>query len=330
MKNYLSYIIFVITLVSVISCCNYEEVEKREINIKEIQGEWFCQENATYLKFSTNTFQGSIFSNLEEMPKVEMDLIGKWGYYPTNNILRMIVEYSNSTDVQTRDYKLIQADNNMLVLYDMEFNTRYIFYKVIDSRTMAVGDSYDMAIDGFVPNSYSVVSSHVAKIDTLGSVLAIGAGTTFVCAESETNKVYSKIEILRVPSFVKDIFSTFDLVCSRYGSPHYNAYYASGDILNMAAGFTKEQIEPNLDAIYYFYDENTREITQIQIFYRDMEAFSKDIAYIRDNFYDVYRNGTVYGLDPGIMRNNFFILIIKNSGVIKYSNQLYFRNNGHY
>ena len=332
MKKYLSYIVLATALFFFASCSSDDNVEKTEINIKSVQGEWFCQENATYLKFFANSFQGAIYSNVEESPKEETSITGRWVYYPKNNILRMDVEYSNSIRTNTRDYKLVNVGNNMLVLFDMEFNTRYTFHKIVDNRTMLIGDSFKMSIEDFTPNLYSVVSPSIARVDDTGYVETKSAGTTFVRAKNESNEVYAKIDVLRIPSYQGDILSLIDKVYSRMGTPDFNAHYESEGISNMLCRYNTESSVPDvaLNAMVYIYDDSSREITQIQIRYQDLEIFQEDVSYIKDNYYDVYRDGTVYGIDPGIKNNDFYIFPYLDDGIIIFANVSYYGKNGHY
>lgn len=332
MKKYILCAMSLFVIVFITSCSSDENVEKTCFDSKSVQGEWFCLENATYIKFSVNAFQGEVYSNLEGVPKMEMGIKGKWVFFPTNNVLRLMVEYANSIRVENRDYKLMKLENNTLVLFDMQFNTQFTFFKVVENRTMAVGEGLDMSVDGFTPSSYSVVSTSIAKVDNTGHVEATSAGTTFIYAKNEVSAVYAKIDVLRIPGYQNDLFSTIDKVYSRLGNPDFNAFYEYRDVKNMLSRYNtvSSVTDVALNAIVYFYDDSTREISQIQIRYQDLDKFNEDVAYIKDNYYDVYRNGAVYGAYPGMMKNEFYIYPAIDDGILIFTNQLYFRQNLHY
>lgn len=333
MKNFLSLLIMSVTLVF-IACSDDEPVEKRVYQSKAIEGKWFCEDNATYLDFTNSSFRGSIYSDLEDISLESESLTGKWLYYPSNNILRMEVEYSISKYKESRDYKLVNVDDNVLTLFDVQFNTQYSFFRVIDEHEIAIGESFDINVSRFTPSSFSSVSPVIAGVDSRGKVEGTCAGTTFIRTSSVSDMVFVKVDVLRIPGYVSELFSTIDEVFERYGAPDVNEFYEDDVISNMMAGYeTPTSLkDASMISVYYTYDENTREITQIQTFYKNVDAFKVDFSYIREHLYDVYKDGTVYGEFPGIVKNEYNIMAASNDvlGLVMYTNQIYLRENIHY
>lgn len=333
MKNYLSLIIMSVTLVF-IACSDDESVEKRVYQSKAIGGKWFCEDNATFLEFTNSSFRGSIYSDLEEISLAGESLTGKWVYYPSNNILRMNVEYSSSKYKESRDYKLVNVEDNILTLFDVQFNTQYTFFRVIDEHEIAIGKSFDINVSHFTPSSFSSVNPVIADVDSRGKVEGACAGTTFIRTSSLSDMAFVKVNVLRIPGYVSELFSTIDEVFERHGTPDVNDYFEDDVTSNMMARYETASSLKDAAMIYvnYTYDEDTREITHIQTFYKNVDIFNVDFSYIREHFYDVYKDGTVYGEYPGLVKNEYDIMAASNDvlGLVIYSNQVYFRNNHHY
>lgn len=316
-----------------LSCSDDDHAEKTVFQAKDIEGAWFCLENATFLNISNTSFHGSVFTIQEEIPTTGENLTGTWTYYPSNNILRMRVEYEKSKIVETRDYKIIKVEENRLDLIDLELNTLYTYYRVVDNRIIPIGESFKVNAGDFTPSSYSVINTAIADVDIRGNVFTKTAGTTFVCASSELEKVYARVDVLRIPYYQKELFSTIDMVLKKYGKPDYSGYFNTANISNMGVRYnTKSTIrDKGLQEIVYIYDEITKEITIITMVYKEGVSFSEDMSYIKQHFYDVFKDGTTYGIEPGMSQNEFNILSIRSKyDEIRYVNQIYLRKNKHY
>lgn len=332
MKHYKFSLVLAIAIVFG-ACSDDETIERPVYHSKDFQGEWFCQENATFLKISYTNFNGTIYSDMESESKIEMNIIGKWTFFPTNSIVRMNMSYAKHSE--TRDYKVLKVDKNTLELVDIDFNTKFVYHKVIGECELAIGENFDISVNDFTPSLYSTISPTIAKIDNQGHVKALNKGTTFVKAESGSDIVYAKINVIRVPCYLQELFSTIDKIIERLGEPD--------DIIlidennpnsNLEAIYkTSSSIKDlGLVYLYYVYDKDTREISIISTYYKTPSIFNDDLLYIKDKYYDVYRDSSVYGANAGIVKNDFFIevYIDENMAFTSYLNQLYFWQNGKY
>lgn len=330
MKRYLYFILA--GALMMMSCSDNDYVEKAVYKAKDVEGMWFCQENATFLSVYNTSFQGSVISIQEDIPTIVENLTGTWSYYPSNNILRMRFEYEKSKAIATRDYKLVKVDGNSLTLIDLDFNTLYTYYRVAEYYNLAIGDNFKMNTGSLVPSFYSVLNADIAEVDNMGNVVAHTAGTTFVSASSGTEIVYTRLDVDRIPCYQKSLFSTIDSVFDKYGKPDHSLFYDKNSISNMIAEYSTESKvkDKGLREIDFFYDDKTREITFIRTYYKSGVSFAEDISYTKEHYFDVIKeeNNTTYGLSPGMSKNDFYIIVA--DGLLLYSNQEYLRNNKHY
>lgn len=334
MNKALLYLLMIITLF-ITACSEDESVEKKIYDAKDIEGEWFCKNNATILDFARTSFNGSIYTDLDSLPKVAETITGSWVYFPKNNILRMEIHYANSSNSNTRDYKILSIEKNTLNLVDIELNTEFVFHKVVEKLEIAIGDNYDMKVSNFAPSSYSAIPSTIVDVSSQGQVNARNAGTVFVCAENASDAVYARLKIYRIPYYQNELFGTIDDIFAKYGTPDYDEYVIDETMDNMRARYKQKSLkDKGLLGISYSYDYDTREITKIETIYHNFDIFNEDLTYLLENYYDIYQDGTVYGQYPGIMKNDYNILKVfidnGNYGEFIYVNQLYYRRNQHY
>lgn len=334
MNKALLYLLMIITLF-ITACSEDESVEKIIYNAKDIEGKWFCKNNATILDFALPSFSGSIYTDLDSSPKVAETISGSWMYFPKNNILRMDIHYANTSNSNTRDYKIISVDKNTLTLADIQLNTKFVFHKVVEDLEIAIGDDFDMNVSDFVPSSYSATPSTIVDVGSQGQVTTRNAGTVFVCAENASDAVYARLKINRVPCYRTELLGTIDDIFAKYGTPDFDEYVKNESMDNMRARYKQISLkDEGLLGISYSYDYDTREITNIETIYHNFDIFNEDLTYLLENYYDIYQDGTVYGQYPGIMKNDYNILKVfidnGNYGEFIYVNQLYYRRNQHY
>ena len=333
MNKALLYLLMIITLF-ITACSEDESVEKKIYNAKDIEGEWFCVNNATILDFALSSFSGSIYTDLDSSPRVAETITGSWMYFPKNNILRMDTRYANTSNSNTRDYKIISVDKNTLTLADIQLNTKFVYHKVVEDLEIAIGDDYRLNISDFAPSTYSAIPSTIVDVGNQGQVTTRNAGTVFVCAENASDAVYARLKICRVPCYRDELFGTIDDIFTKYGTPDIDEYVINESMDNMRARYKQKSLkDKGLLGISYSYDYNTREITKIETIYTDFDIIKEDLTYLMENYYDIYQDGTLYGLYPGIMKNEFILNVLiedGNYGEFIYTNQLYHRKNQHY
>jgi (2Fe-2S) ferredoxin len=96
------------------------------------------------------------------------------------------------------DYLLTDVDDCTLKLCSKKFNCIDVFYKVVDSRELAFGQTAQMdisQISSFTPSEYQVLNNNVATVDESGCVTACGIGSTFVVAKDGDKRVAMKITV---------------------------------------------------------------------------------------------------------------------------------------
>ncbi|MBR2777837.1 MAG: hypothetical protein IKD75_12245 [Prevotella sp.] len=330
MKNIL-YPFLLIVAFAFLACADDNTPEQPIFQAKDFQGEWFCQENFTFLDISFSNFRGTRYSNLETGLNTEMNITGRWVYYPSNHILRMDIHYTNSSE--TRDYKILKVDSNTLTFVDLQFNTQYVYHKVVGECELAIGDTFDMNNIDLIPSSFSSLNPHVVDVDNQGHVIAHNTGTAFVCAESVSDKNYMKIDVIRIPCYLKELWLSIDDIIAKYGTPDNIILYDEEDPnSNMMAIYKTPLPDTGLGEIQYVYDQETREITLIYTYYMYLAMYSDDVSYVKDNFYDIMLDGSLYGEYVGMIKNNYYIshFYTGESAALTYYNQIYLRLHGHF
>jgi hypothetical protein len=323
----------IIIVASLLSCSDDDNIKKTVYQARDIEGMWFCQENVTFLNVYNTSFQGSVISIQEEIPTTVENMTGTWSYYPSNNILRMQFEYERNKTIATKDYKLVKVEGNSLTLIDLDYNTLYTYHRVADYSVLAIGESFKMNAGSFVPSSYYVLNAAIADVDNKGNIVAYTAGTTFVSASSGGEMAYARLDVLRIPYYQEELFSSIDSVFENNVNPDYCDFYEKDAISNMRVSYHTESTirDKGLKQIVYTYDDKTREITTISTVYKEDISFAEDISYIKERYYDVLKDGTTYGLEPTMENNEFYIMQKKSQyGEIIYINHLYFKKNKHY
>ena len=63
-----------------------------------------------------------------------------------------------------------------------------------------------------------------------------------------------------------------------------------------------------------------------------LAMYSDDVSYVKDNFYDIMLDGSLYGEYVGMIKNNYYIshFYTGESAALTYYNQIYLRLHGHY
>lgn len=306
MKYYYK-LLFIIAIALSLGACESEDIpEQPVIEAAMFRGEWFSEETSTYLFMGYNSFEGSIYKDMEEIPEEGESINGNWTFFPVNNLLRMQVHYTKSQFSKTRDYKVISIDDHSMKLLDIYLNTEYIYYKVTDDYMLLPGDK--ISISGMNADTYEVVSPKVAKIEASGLLTARSTGTTFVSASKDQSKQYVRIDVFsRVEAYLQELLSSIDDVIEKYGKPDRGPAQISQDKPMMSIAYIENINDCGLVYIEYRYHPESREISKIFTVSANKELFDKDRSYMDDTFIDVYNDGSVYYENPFYGDSNFFI-----------------------
>lgn len=317
--------------------CGKSDSDNTEVNNKielsMFYGEWFSVSNSTYYNFVNTKMEGIIYQNMNTMPSIYDYISGGWTFYKENSILRILVNYNNKMESQTEDYKVISIDDYSMTMQYIEYSKEIVLNKIIASKTMSIGEKYDINNNNsnFESPIYSSLNTSIATVDNTGQVTATGTGITFISIKSQVGTVFVKIEVdSRVDTFTEELFSNIDKILETHGQPDNTADTESG---TKVVVYMKSVADSSLGYVHYRYDDETREITQILTVYTNESSYKNDESYIKDNnviIEDLV--GDVYGKDAFLLSNKYSYNLLKDDEGYKilYSNFAYSIKYGRY
>ena len=331
MKKYLS-LLFTLAAVMLTACSGDDEVvEKPVMNYMMIQGQWFSEDNSTYMNLGYTSFNGVVYDQLDTSPVDGEVLNGTWAFYPANNMIRMVIHYEHAKFSENRDFKVLAVNSSSMKLLDTELNAEYTYHKVAETKSMMLGENYDISIPNFNATSYQAISPIMAEVSDGGRVKTHDEGTAFVKATSGATSYFVKIDVgSRIDSYYNELLHlTIDQVKERYGTPDFEG---PSDTPNMVISYTKSISDRKLNYIHYRYDADTREVTQIQTIYITPEDYEAGIRDIQGKYYDVLSDGSVYGVYEWVLDNDYYIQPFVNGDyhVILYFNYSYHKAHGYF
>lgn len=325
--NRLISFLMLVTALFMVACSSDDEMkEKPVIESSMFQGEWFSEDNYTYLQMTYSSFSGCTYEEIESIPEVGVDIYGKWLFYPENSLVRMSIQYSTTGITETRDYKVISIDDNMMVLYDMELNAQYSYHKVVSHQQLEMGRNFNVNSIVAQGSSYSSTSSFVAKVDGQGRVVATGPGTAYIGTNLGGKVLFIRVDVdSRVDCYAIEMLSySIDDIIEKYGTPDFSG---PTDTPTMVISYTKSINDASMSYIHYRYDEETREITEISMFYSNNESYKLDFIYLQDNYYPFMDFAGAFATEEWFANNIFYIHQFENdSGKHLLYNNMYYRN----
>lgn len=324
--------LFIITICLMLfvmtSCEDDYVVEKPLIESSMFQGEWYSEDNNTYLNFNYSSYSGSVYMINGNTAKIGENITGKWMLYPENNRIRLDAYYSESNISDTRDYKVISINEKMMILLDLALGSQYQYHRVTRSYNLYLGDRIDVVKEGYKTTTSSSTSPSVVKINN-EVITAIGSGDAYIRIDGNVDYTFIKVNVLPRPiCYAVELLSTIDEILKKYGEPDGKA--ESNNSPSLVIGWGKTINDSSLNYIHYLYDEQSREITEIKIIYKSEEDFDVDSSYIRQEFHDL-QDGT-YGLEPFLGNNSFTILFDKSKHglTMLFSNMDYFLHHNYF
>lgn len=310
------------------SCGDDYVVEKPLIESSMFQGEWYSEDNNTYLNLNYSSFSGSVYIIKGNTTKIGENVSGKWMFYPANNRMRLDAYYSESNLSDTRDYKVISINEKMMILLDLALGSQYQYRRVTCSYNMYLGDKIDVVKEGHKPTIFSSTSPSVVKINN-EVITAIGSGDAYVRLDRNDDYTFIKVNVLPRPiCYTAELLSNIDEILEKYGKPDGEA--ESNNSPSKVIGWGKTINDSGLTYIHYLYDEQSREITEIRIVYKSEEEFDFDSSYIKQQF-NYLQDGS-YGLAPFLGNNSFTIFFDKSEHglTMLFSNMDYFFHHNYF
>ena len=331
MKKYIS-ILCMLATVMLTACSNDDDVvEKTVMDYTMFQGQWFSEDNNTYLNLGYTAFNGVVYIQLETSLVEGEILNGTWKFYPANNMIRMTIHYDNAKFTENRDFKVLMVNGSSMKLLDTELNAEYIYHKVVETRSMMLGEDYDISISNFNATSYLALSPEVAAVSGGGRVKTHDEGTAYVKATLGATSYFVRIDVgSRIDSYYNELLNmTIDEVKERYGIPDFEG---PSDTPNMVISYTTNISDRKLNYIHYRYDAETRQVTQIQTIYVTPEDYEAGVIDLQNKYYDVLSDGSIYGEYEWVLNNDYYIQPFVNGDyhVILYYNYSYQNAHGYY
>ena len=331
MKIYIS-LLFTLAAVMLTACSGDDDVvEKTAMDNTMFQGQWFSEDNGTYLNLGYTSFSGIVYDQLDTSPVEGEMLTGTWMFYPANGMIRMSIHYDNAKFSETRDFKVLAVSSTSMTLLDTQLNAECTYHKVAETTAMMLGEDYDISIPDFSASVFQTVSPEIATVSDGGRVKTHDEGTAFVKATSGTSSYYVRINVgSRIDSYYNELLNlTIDEVKVRYGTPDYDG---PSDTPNMVISYSKSINDRRLNYIDYRYDAETREVTMIRTLYKDLTDYYVGVNYLQDNYYDLLGDGTMFGEYAWFANNDYYIqdFISGENIVILYANRTYNKEHGYY
>ena len=99
----------------------------------------------------------------------------------------------------------------------------------------------------------------------------------------------------------------------------------------MAIAWDNTFSDTSLEYIHYRYDEETREITQIATWYKNVDSYNSDYLYIKNIFYEIIEE--TFGEYEWVLNNAYYIIPLyelNGNYHINYNNHKYYNEHGYY
>ena len=328
MKKFFSLLLLSLGIVFMASCNDDENEKKGKFESSQFEGEWcmLSGTTATDLVLTAKSLSGAVYVNVTTTPRVKDELSGSWSYTPNSEMLQMNIIYSISSLQKASYYKVINCTDHMLLLREQETGSEDIYYKVVASPTLELGQSCDIDLPNFPNADYVSSNPAIATVDAQGRVTAVGQGLAFITVSTLQGSVVVKVNVVgNVYKLVDDLTSDIDAVMSAHGTPDVTGQ--SGQ--NSAIVYRQPTFVTGISAIQYQYDESTREVTRILTLYKEEADYESDANFIKTTYINV--SGNLYGLNE-VLTNNPYLLspFIDGGYYISYNNQSYYIRKGHY
>lgn len=331
MNKYVSLLCMLAAVILTACSSDDDVVEKPVMDYTMFQGQWFSEDNGTYLNMGYISYSGVVYDQLDTSPVEGEILTGKWMFHPANNIIKVDMHYGNAKFTEGRFFKVLAVSSTSMTLLDTELNAEYTYHKVAETKAMMLGENYDISIPNFNATSYQAISPIMAEVSDGGRVKTHDEGTAFVKAMSGATSYFVKIDVdSRIDSYYNELLHlTIDQVKERYGTPDFEG---PSDTPNMVISYTKSISDRKLNYIHYRYDADTRQVTQIQTIYITPEDYEAGVSDLQSKYYDVLSDGSVYGEYEWVLNNDYYIQPFVNGDyhVILYYNYSYQNAHGYF
>lgn len=277
------YLLIISISLSVIACSNDNDDTEDELSIDTslFKGEWFSEDNDSYMIMNVSSYSKHFYVGLDSVPKEAMHSSGSWLFYPTNRRIRM-----NNGSYESFDYQLVSIDPQVMVLFDLNLNKQFTYYKIVETKDLMLGESYDFTKLSFQPSNYESKGKMVAKVNEGGQIKATAPGTAFVSAKDNSNGAFVKINVgKRLDSYLNEVRNcTTDDIIAKYGAPDttgvYNALYSF-------ISYKAHVNDTGLRHINYLYNLQNKHIVNIDTYYKDEDSYKQESQYIRENYFDI-------------------------------------------
>ncbi|MBQ7426749.1 MAG: hypothetical protein IJV20_05815 [Prevotella sp.] len=245
---------YILSLIIVISCAVFCSCEDDFESVKyPIEGEWFYDESGVG-QISRTTIQFSndgLFKRQDtEVGISSNSIISSEGIYSYKEKLDIV--YTTSYDQRHHHavWRVVNADNYSLTIYDESQSRQYVYCRVVDTYTMTIGESKQCNVDDgmFKTVRYHSCDENIANVDDSGMITAVKRGTTYIKCISDIGEVVIRI-VVSDPHRVMDDY----------------VQYVGLPVDSMIAGFNLDFIKGkdsyNNWIIYHLHDDVVRSIS---------------------------------------------------------------------
>lgn len=258
-----------------------------QYTMSDFEGCWISYDSnsAIEITFDSQSFscEGIFYSNPYAAMSEEDHQYGNFAFIGTNNNLRISMVSEVKDDLYVKDYEVLSVDDYTIELRDKDLNVTTTYMKLIASEELEPNETIENTYLNklkFTPTTYSSINSSVASVDATGRITAIGTGTTFIIAQSETQKVAVKVTVKSLMAiYASYVTKTIDEILNLYGEPTVSGPY---DETTSAIKYDKPSWDSSLKQSTIVYDNETRVITQFTIQYNDENAYRSNVAAVKE------------------------------------------------
>lgn len=320
------YIIFLISLIS-LSACNDDEIAKVSINTDKITGSWYLYDennpdNAIYMELKDGmTFINEEYIHPNDTAYPRNLGKGTYSYMRASNTMSVggvSIHPDGNYDLMLR-YDVTGVDDQTLCLWNQRLNCYDYYYRVLNSYEVFVSQKINLDFpNGEKPDNIITANASIVTPLNDGSIISTGIGQSFLIAQYGEKKVAYKVVVKNgVDGHANEVNCSIDDIIKKYGIPDGKVSRSN----NITAIYYKTPAsEPYASELQYFYDNNSRAITCIDVLYNNKIPLNNDLAYIDSKYTKQHVEGldydfTSYSITEDFNSSTYFILKGLSTGI---------------
>ena len=284
------YIVFLIGLFF-LSACNDDETAKIPINTDKIIGSWYLYDetnpsNAIYMEFKNDlSFINEEYIHPNDTAYPRNLGFGNYTYMKATNTMQVRATLSEPDGkyMQQIQYDVKDVNDQTLCLWNQRLNCYDYYYRVLNTYEVFVSQNIQLDfLNGEQPDKIITANESVVVPLNNGSAIATGIGKSFLIAQYGAKRVAYKVIVKNgVDDHAQEINTSIDNILNKYGSPA-GIVHKTNNITVIY--YTTPPSEPYAKELQFYYDDESRTITCIDVLYNNEIPLNNDLKYINNNY----------------------------------------------